>query len=118
MFAETPLSAIPQIQLEPRVSRSEAAVQKRLVKMIPGSSRNWIAVNAVQQSVLNKTKYDNSTLLLIPLALAACSPSHPARVRLLCAFASSASTCSAAGRGLSRVQHSRRAKRAVQSHQW
>jgi hypothetical protein len=30
----------------------------------PGSSRNWIAVNAVQQSILNKklkTKTDNST---------------------------------------------------------
>ena len=43
-----------QIQLEPRVSRSEAAVPKRLVRMVPGSVRNWIAVNAVQQSNLNK----------------------------------------------------------------
>jgi hypothetical protein len=55
-FAETPLSAIPQIQLEPRVNRSEAAFSKRLVRMIPSSSRNWIAVNAVQQSNLKKNK--------------------------------------------------------------
>ena len=58
--------------------------------MIPGSARNWIAVNAVQQSTsTKKTKYDNSTLKKInrPVAFAACSPSHPARVRLLCAFA-------------------------------
>jgi hypothetical protein len=54
MFAEMPFSAIPQAQLEPRVSRREAAVQKRLVRMIPGSARNWIAVNAIQQSSLNK----------------------------------------------------------------
>src|SRR6266480_3927395 len=46
MLAETPFSAIPQIQLEPRVSRSEAASSKRLVRMVPGSARNWIAVNA------------------------------------------------------------------------
>src|SRR5439155_26590592 len=45
MLAETPPSAIPQIQLEPRVSRSEAASSKRLVRMVPGSARNWIAVN-------------------------------------------------------------------------
>ena len=32
IFAETPFSAIPQIQLEPRVSRSEAAFRKRLVE--------------------------------------------------------------------------------------
>ena len=54
--------------------------------MVPGSARNWIAVNAVQQSNLNKKrkqKYDNSTLkkincpsplrlglFLIPLVLA------------------------------------------------
>ena len=64
-FAETPFSAIPQIQLEPRVSRSEAASSKRLVRMVPGSARNWIAVNADQQSSLNKIenkKYDNSPL--------------------------------------------------------
>jgi hypothetical protein len=30
----------------PEVSRSEAAVQSGLVRMIPGSTRNWIAVNA------------------------------------------------------------------------
>ena len=40
-----------------------------------------------------KQKYDNSTLKKInrPVAFAACSPSHPARVRLLCAFADGAS---------------------------
>ncbi len=41
------------MQLEPRVSRSEAAVQMRLARMVPGSARNWIAVNALQQSNLN-----------------------------------------------------------------
>ena len=34
----------------------QAAVQKRLVRMVPGSARNWIAVNAVQQSSLNKNQ--------------------------------------------------------------
>src|SRR5882724_5042023 len=38
------------MQLEPRVSRSEAAVQMRLARMVPGFTRNWIAVNALQQS--------------------------------------------------------------------
>jgi hypothetical protein len=94
MFVETPFSAIPQIQLKPRVSRSEPAVQKRLVKVIPGSTRNWIAVIAVQQSGLNKkTKYDNSTLNKIngPVAFAACSLSLPACARLHWAFTRSAS---------------------------
>jgi len=49
------------MQLEPGVSRSEVAVQKRLVRMVPGSARNWIAVNAVRQSKRNETKDDNST---------------------------------------------------------
>ncbi len=31
----------PQMQLEPRVSRNEVAVLKRLVRMVPGSARNW-----------------------------------------------------------------------------
>jgi len=39
-----------QIQLEPRVSRSEVRCSKRLVRTVPGSARNWIAVNAVQQT--------------------------------------------------------------------
>jgi hypothetical protein len=54
--------------------------------MIPGSEWNWIAVNAVQQSSLDKqTKYDNSTLQKINqrVAFAACSPSYLARARLL-----------------------------------
>jgi hypothetical protein len=45
--------------------------------------------NAVQQSSLNKkTKYDNSPFNKIneSVAFAACSLSHPARVRLLRAF--------------------------------
>jgi hypothetical protein len=54
MFAEMPFSAIPQGHMEPRFTRSDAAIQKRLVRMIPGSARNWIAVNAIQQSSLNK----------------------------------------------------------------
>src|SRR6266403_232777 len=66
MLAETPFSAIPQIQLEPRVSRSEAASSKRLVRMVPGSARNWIAVNAVQKNSLNKKmKTKNMTTLSI-----------------------------------------------------
>ena len=64
MLAETPFSAIPQIQLEPQVSQSEPAVPKHLVRMIPGSSRNWIAVNAVQQFSLKK-KQNMTTLRLI-----------------------------------------------------
>src|SRR5438132_13765155 len=64
--------------------------------MIPGSTRNWIAVNAVQQSSLNKkTKTKNMTtpplttsinrsplrlaFLLIPLALACFALSPPAQ---------------------------------------
>ena len=70
-----------QIQLEPRVSRSEAAVQKRLVKMIPGSVRNWIAV---KQSNLNQNEYkkndnetkntnDNTYEANIPIYIACCN---------------------------------------------
>src|SRR5205814_9346859 len=59
IWAETPFSAISQIQLEPRVSRSEAASSKRLVRMVPGSARNWIAVKSVQQSILNKKNENN-----------------------------------------------------------
>src|SRR5437879_7372927 len=64
--------------------------------MIPGSARNWFAVNAVQQSSLNKkTKTKNMTtpplttsinrsplrlaFLLIPLALACFALSPPAQ---------------------------------------
>jgi trimeric autotransporter adhesin len=64
IFAETPRSAIPQIQLEPRVSRSEVASSKRLVRMVPGFSLNWIAINAVQQSSLKqKLRTKNMTTL-------------------------------------------------------
>ena len=66
--------------------------------MVPGSARNWIAVNAVQQSNLNKNETKNMTtlrlrksigrsplrlaLLLIPLGLAcfALSPAAQALV--------------------------------------
>jgi hypothetical protein len=52
--------------------------------MVPGSARNWIAVNAVKQSSLTKNenkKYDNSTPTKFnrPVAFAACFSSHPAR---------------------------------------
>jgi hypothetical protein len=66
--------------------------------MVPGSARNWIAVNAVQQSSLNKKnenkKYDNSTFKKIkrPVAFAAGFASHPARARLLWVFAYGASS--------------------------
>jgi hypothetical protein len=63
--------------------------------MVPGSPRNWIAVNAVQQSTLKKSNYDNSTFKKIrrPVASAAWFPSplaylHP---RVACAFADNAS---------------------------
>jgi len=55
--AETPFSAIPQIQLEPRVSRSETASSK--TPREDGSrfaARNWIAVNAVQSQQKNENK--------------------------------------------------------------
>ena len=70
--------------------------------MVPGSTRNWIAVNAVQQSSLNTNK--NMTTLHLrksigqsPLPLG--SPSHSAGARLLCAFADSSSTGSPAPDG-------------------
>src|SRR5207244_12942321 len=48
-----------------RVSRSEAAVPKRLVRMVPGSARNSIAVKTINNPVSTKNenkKYDNSTV--------------------------------------------------------
>jgi hypothetical protein len=58
--------------------------------MVPGSVRNWIAVNAVQQFSLNKieNKNDDSTFKKInqPVAIAACFPFRPARSRVDCAF--------------------------------
>jgi len=48
-FAETPFSAIPPAP-NGVPSQPKAASSKRLVKLIPGSARNWIAVSAVQQS--------------------------------------------------------------------
>src|SRR5437773_686687 len=65
-YARTAALRDLQIQLEPRVSRSEAASSKRLVRMVPGSARNWIAVNAVQKNSLNKKmKTKNMTTLSI-----------------------------------------------------
>ena len=95
-FAETPFSAIPQIQLEPESAEVRPLLQKRLVRVVLGSERNWIAVNAVQQSNLNKRKeeknmttiylrksIDRSPLrlgfLLIPLVLACFAFSPQAR---------------------------------------
>src|SRR5207302_10525103 len=79
MFVETPFSAIPQIQVEPRVSRSEDAVSKRLVRIVPGSARNWIAVYVGQQSILNRKLENMKTLpallkLFLPLVFAALMP--------------------------------------------
>src|SRR4029077_12966017 len=89
----------------------------RLVRTVPSSGRNWIAVNAGQQAVLNRKfkKNDNSTLEKIhgPVAFAPCPPSHPARVCLLCAFADSAGGQSGTGWRLSRWQYGGRAKRPV-----
>jgi len=55
--------------------------------MIPGSARNWIAVNAVKNQPQQKTenkKYDNSTLKKInrPVASAARFAVHPAAVHM------------------------------------
>jgi hypothetical protein len=60
--------------------------------MVPGSARNWIAVNAAKHSKPKKNenkKYDNSTLKKInrPVAFAERFLSHPARARLLRVFA-------------------------------
>src|SRR5215208_7134409 len=38
----------------PRVSRREVASSKRLVRMVPGSDRNWIAVDELEQFIPNK----------------------------------------------------------------
>jgi len=54
-----------QIQVEPRVSRREVASSERLARMVPGSARNWIAVNAAKHSKPKKIenkKYDNVTV--------------------------------------------------------
>src|SRR4051812_7719630 len=79
MFAETPLSAIPQVQLESRVSRSEAASSKRLLRMAPDSARNRVAVHAVQESILKKKFENMKTLpallkLFLPLLFVAIMP--------------------------------------------
>jgi hypothetical protein len=50
-----------EIQPEPRVSRSEAASSKRLVRVVPSSARNWLAINAVQQFSLNKKMKTKNT---------------------------------------------------------
>jgi len=52
--AKTPLNAISQIQLELRVSLKWGELFVSLIGMVPSSTRNWIAINAVQQSTLNK----------------------------------------------------------------
>src|SRR5260370_42313640 len=73
IFAETQFSAIPQIQVEPRVSRSEAASSKRLVRMVPGSARNWVAVNSkIQRQKYKKmnTKTKFFSAVIIPCLVA------------------------------------------------
>ena len=61
-LAETPFSATsPRSNWSPELSRSEAAPSKRLVRMVPGSARNWIAVNAVQTTNFMKKQQNNST---------------------------------------------------------
>ncbi len=67
--------------------------------MVPGSARNWIAVNAVQQFNFNKNETnetDNSALDKInrQVAVEACCLSRPAGARLLCVFAHRASQAS------------------------
>jgi len=54
-----------QIQLEPRVSLKWGELFAGFVRTVPGSARNWIAVNALQQFSLSKKwtqNNDNSTL--------------------------------------------------------
>ena len=57
MFAETPFSAIPQFQLvAPESAEGRPLLQSASCGCLLGSSRNWIAVNAVQQFSLKKMK--------------------------------------------------------------
>jgi hypothetical protein len=46
--------------LGPRVSRSEAAVRRASRRLVPGSTWNWIAVNAVQQFSFNNNENNPS----------------------------------------------------------
>ena len=55
---------IPQIQLD-RVSRSYAAIPKRLARMIPGSAWNWITVSPVQKSNLNEKMKQKTLIYMI-----------------------------------------------------
>jgi len=69
------------------------------VRSFPGSARNWIAVNAVQQFNFNKNETnnsDNSALDKInrQVAVEASCLSRPAGARLLCVFARRASQAS------------------------
>jgi hypothetical protein len=63
-----PLYAISRSNWSPE-SAEARPLFKRLVRVVPGSARNWRTVNAVQQPNLNK-KYDNSTLKKINRPLA------------------------------------------------
>src|SRR5882757_6414769 len=92
--------------------------------MVPGSARNWIAVNAAQQSSLNKKnknkKHDNSTVKKIdrPVALATRFAFHPTLARMLWSFGGP--KCfrgeSATSRGLSQLHHSCGGPRPSGSH--
>ena len=119
-FAETPFSAIS------RSNRSPESAEVRPLFKAPREGGSWFK-RELDCSSLSSTihpqqkirKYDNSTPKKIkwPVAFAArftaCPanldytrfPSHPARPRLLCAFAHSASGSPSAGRRLCRRQH-------------
>ena len=61
-----------QIQLAPGVSRSEAASSKRLVRIVPGSARNWIRKLNEQhrkKRTSMKTAYTSRLTLLNPRVL-------------------------------------------------
>jgi hypothetical protein len=96
IFAETPFSAISQIQVEPRVSRSEAAVAKRLVRMVPGFYAE-LDCSLMQFNNPNSTKNENKKDDNSPVKTFDAPRALPARFtdstrpRLLCVFARSAS---------------------------
>src|SRR5438034_6807736 len=71
-FAETPLNAISRSNWSPESAEVRPLFKAPREKLVPGSTRNWIAVNAVQQLSLNK-KYENSRCSKTnsPLAFAA-----------------------------------------------
>src|SRR5438874_13772349 len=82
------------------ISRSNWSTESAEVRMVPGSARNWIAVNEIKESSLKKNenkKYDNSTLKKINRV-----PSHSVHIHVVCAFAASASSSPSTRRRLCR----------------